>query len=569
MTAPLDTDQICLGCMRRKGQTEVCPHCGYREDPNRNPALLPYRARLTRKFVVGRTLGKPGGFGVTYLAWDAMLQTAVAVKEYLPRELASRAADHTSVILQSPRDSDRYDYGLDQFLKEARTMAQITHPNVVRIREFFRENNTAYLVMDYYDGMPLEEYLLSSGGALSEQAALQIMLPVLDGLAEVHRRGFVHRDIKPANIYITKAGAPILLDFGAGRFAMGQHSQTLSVILTAGFAPFEQYISKARHGPWIDVYACGATLYAITTGVVPQDAFQRYQSDELQAPIKVRPTLTPQFSRAVVAAMAMDASQRPQTAEELRDMLLVTGAQTLAPSPNSTGGATGAPSPSPARVRCPHCKAANIHKPGQSLKLQVCDHCGKRFGEKPGAPGSLLTWKTAAVLVSLAAIVWIGIHRGDNSTQAPAPTVRPASAIPASRPTPAPRFTPASRPAPAPQSAFQSSEPVAQPVQQAPQKITEFQSPSSSVPIPQTSSPQKRAAITSAPPSAPPAPEFAIVACANKTQGAACSARGGLLQGQCLVVRGSLACIPSNGPPGRPPGGSTSDASFRPPNSPQ
>lgn len=548
--------------MRRKGQTDACPHCGYREDPNRNPALLPYRALLTRKFVVGRTLGKPGGFGVTYLAWDAMLQTAVAVKEYLPRELASRAADHTSIVLQSPRDSDRYDYGLEQFLREARTMAQIVHPNVVRIREFFRENNTAYLVMDYYDGMPLEEYVLGCGGELSEKAALQIMLPVLDGLAEVHRKGFLHRDIKPANIYITKAGAPILLDFGAGRFAAGQYSQTLSVILTAGFAPFEQYLSKARHGPWIDVYACGATLYAITTGVVPQDAFQRHQSDELRAPIQVRPTLTPQFSRTVMTAMAMDASQRPQTAEELRDMLLVTGAQALAPSLHPAAGAPEKPSPAPARVRCPHCKSANIHKPGQSLKLQICDHCGKRFGEKPAAPGSLPNWKTAAVLVSLAAIVWIGIHRGDNSAEAPAQTARSASVIPASR------STPTSRPAPAPRSTFQSPEPVAEPVQQAPQEVPEFQSPDSSVPIPQTSSPQQLTTTTSARPSAPPAPEFAIVACSNKTQGSACSARGGLLQGRCLIVSGSLACIPSNGPPGRPPGRAMSAPSFRPPNPP-
>lgn len=542
--------------MRRKGQAEVCPHCSYREDPNRNPALLPYRALLTRKFVVGRTLGKPGGFGATYLAWDAILQTAVAVKEYLPRELASRAADHTSVVLQSPRDRERYDYGLDQFLKEARTVAQITHPNVVRIREFFRDNNTAYLVMDYYDGMPLEEYLLGCGGKLSEQAALQIILPVLDGLAEVHRKGFLHRDIKPANIYITKAGAPILLDFGAARFAVSQHSQTLSVILTAGFAPFEQYLSKTQHGPWIDVYACAATLYAITTGVVPQDAFQRYQSDELQAPIQVRPTLTPQFSRTVMAAMAMDASRRPQTAEELRAMLLGPKTQTLALSPNPAGGLPEKPSPSPARVRCPHCKAANIHKPGQSFKLQYCDHCGRRFDEKPAAPGSLLNWKTAAVLLSLVAIVWIGIHRGHNSAQTPAPTARPTSAIPASRPTPAPR------------SAFQSPEPVAEPAQQDLQEIPEFQSAASSAPSPKTFSPQKRTATTLAPASAPPAPEFAIVACANKTQGSACSARGGSLQGQCLIVSGSLACIPKNGPPGGPPGRALNGSSFGPPKPP-
>jgi serine/threonine protein kinase len=133
MSALGAAEQLCLGCMRPKGDGEICPRCGYRLDPNRNPLALPYREVVGQKFLIGRILGKPGGFGTTYLAWDLVLQTALAVKEYLPRDLASRAADRSSAILQSAGDRELYEYGLNQFLQEARTLAQISHPKVAAL----------------------------------------------------------------------------------------------------------------------------------------------------------------------------------------------------------------------------------------------------------------------------------------------------------------------------------------------------------------------------------------------------------------------------------------------------
>ena len=253
-------ENMCMGCMKEKGVASVCPQCGYDESVPPGPLALPVRTILNRQFVVGRVLGKPGGFGVTYLGWDVTLETRVAVKEFLPRELAARSTDRVSVIPYSREEGESFRFGLKQFLQEARTLARFDHANVVRVRTFFEENDTAYLVMDYYEGTSLNRYLEQKGGRIPEKLALNIMMPILDGLREVHEKGFLHRDIKPHNIYLTQRARPILLDFGAARFAMGERSRSLSVLLTPGYAPYEQYHKKGRQGLWTDIYACGATL---------------------------------------------------------------------------------------------------------------------------------------------------------------------------------------------------------------------------------------------------------------------------------------------------------------------
>ena len=265
-------DMLCPGCFAEKGRVAVCPFCGYDEAERRTPLVLPHRTVLNGQFVVGKVLGKPGGFGITYLGWDINLATPVAVKEYLPRDYAGRDSDHASVMAHSREDASLFRFGLEQFLQEARTLARFDHPNVVRTRSFFEQNGTAYLVMDYLQGVNLSEYLNAKGGRLSEQQAAEIMLPILDGLQEVHAKGFLHRDIKPQNIYVTSNGRPILLDFGAARQAMGERSRSLSVVLTPGFSPYEQYHRRGEQGPWTDIYALAATYYYLLTGHAPPDA---------------------------------------------------------------------------------------------------------------------------------------------------------------------------------------------------------------------------------------------------------------------------------------------------------
>ncbi|WP_246156346.1 serine/threonine-protein kinase [Thiohalocapsa marina] len=282
----MSTANQCPACFASIGRQAVCPHCSYDPEMPRSPLALSPGTRLNDQFRLGRILGKPGGFGITYLGWDERLATRVAIKEYLPRDLAGRDTDHITVAAHSREDGELFRYGLEQFLLEARTLAQLDHPNIVRVRQFFEANATAYLVMDYYDGLSLAEYLEQQGGRLPEQTAIELLMPILDGLRAVHAKGFLHRDLKPANLYLARADAggvrPILLDFGAARQAMGERSRSLSIVVSEGYAPFEQYHRRGRQGPWTDIYSAAAVLYQAVTGEVPPDASSRLTQDDLR-----------------------------------------------------------------------------------------------------------------------------------------------------------------------------------------------------------------------------------------------------------------------------------------------
>jgi serine/threonine protein kinase len=312
MTDPV-AEHLCPGCFADKGDANPCPHCGYDEHAPRGPLPLPHRHLLNGQFLIGRVLGKPGGFGLTYLGWDQQLHTRVAIKEYLPRDLATRVTDGASVAAHTQEDGELLRYGLTQFIGEARTLAQLDHPNIVRVRQFFEANGTAYLVMDYYDGLSLAEYLEQQGGKLPEKAAVQLMLPILDGLRAVHAKGFLHRDVKPQNIYLanTDVGGvrPILLDFGAARQAMGERSRSLSVVVSAGYAPLEQYQRKGQQGPWTDTYSAAAVLYRLVTGHEPPEAIERIPDDRLQPAADLG--VSASLSDTLGEALAISPDMRP------------------------------------------------------------------------------------------------------------------------------------------------------------------------------------------------------------------------------------------------------------------
>ncbi|WPL17985.1 Serine/threonine-protein kinase PrkC [Thiorhodovibrio winogradskyi] len=306
--------ELCPGCFQLKGAANPCPHCGFDETAPRPLQALPLRTQLNEQFVVGRVLGKPGGFGITYLAWDRILEATVAIKEYLPRELAMRAQDSRALHPHSQEESDLFRYGLEQFLAEARTLAKLDHPNLVRVRQFFEANGTAYLVTDYYQGCSLAEHLeRQPGGKMSEPDALALMQPILDGLRAVHAKGFLHRDIKPQNIYLaqTDSGSvrPILLDFGAARQAMGDRSRSLSVVISPGYAPFEQYHRKGQQGPATDIYGAAAVLYRMLTGVAPPEATERMAGDDLRPAADFG--IDAAISGALTQALAIKMDERP------------------------------------------------------------------------------------------------------------------------------------------------------------------------------------------------------------------------------------------------------------------
>jgi serine/threonine protein kinase len=334
------TTALCPGCFRERPRSRYCPHCGFDNTAERPGNALPPGAVLDGKYLIGRVLGRPGGFGITYLALDRHLETRVAIKEYLPRDLAMRANDAATIVAHSAEEQALLAYGLAQFLEEARVIARLDHPNVLRVRQFFEANASAYLVMDYYEGVTLAEHLgRQPGRRLPQAQALALLLPVLDGLRAVHAQGILHRDIKPGNVYLAQTDnggvRPILLDFGAARQAVGERSRSMSVVLTEGYAPFEQYHRKGDQGPWTDIYAAAAVLYCMLTGDPPPAAPERVGDPRLAPPSDHGASRG--VSDAVIAALAMDPAQRPQDVAGFQALLLTRGASEPAGGNASAG----------------------------------------------------------------------------------------------------------------------------------------------------------------------------------------------------------------------------------------
>ncbi|VAW73599.1 hypothetical protein MNBD_GAMMA12-2525 [hydrothermal vent metagenome] len=217
-----------------------------------------------------------GGFGITYKAQDTHLQHLVAIKEYLPVQLAWRS-DESSVIPRTDSDTESFEYGMKQFIEEGRTLAKFKHTNIVRVIRYFKTNGTAYLVMEYEQGQTLKEYLQTHPQP-DEATLLGLMTSILKGLKAIHDQGFLHRDIKPSNIYLRDEGEPLLIDFGSARQALTRQTQSLTGIVTEGFAPFEQYTGNIQQTPATDLYGLGATLYHALSNTLPLNALDRFNS---------------------------------------------------------------------------------------------------------------------------------------------------------------------------------------------------------------------------------------------------------------------------------------------------
>ncbi|MHA1536742.1 MAG: protein kinase domain-containing protein [Alphaproteobacteria bacterium] len=259
-----------------------------------------------------RVLGA-GGFGITYLAHEKTLKRKVAIKEFLPRDIAVRGDDGTTIHPVSSTDLEDYEYGLERFRDEARTLVSFRHPNIVAVHRLLEANNTAYLVMEYEEGDSLDA-ILKRDGALSEAEVKEFLFPLLDGLDRVHKAGFLHRDIKPANIYIRHDGSPVLIDFGAARQALGDRSGGMTAIVTTGYAPMEQYSVDGKQGAYSDLYAMAATAYKSLTGKRPPDAVRRASNDPYTAAtVAGRGKADPAFLEAIDWALVTEARDRPQS----------------------------------------------------------------------------------------------------------------------------------------------------------------------------------------------------------------------------------------------------------------
>src|SRR5581483_9913609 len=263
-----------------------------------------------------------GGFGITYRGVERFTDRPVAIKEFLPTAIAQRAPDGVSVRPLSQPGID-FDWGLERFRLEARTLIALKHPNIVPVLQYFEANGTGYLVMEYQSGDTLAARL-KPGRHLDAAELARILPPLLDALEAVHAKGFLHRDIKPDNIFIRGDGTPLLIDFGAARQAVGA-KQTLTAIVSDGYAPLEQYEAGSAQGPWTDIYALGCTLYRCMTGVRPAPATKRATDRLAQMPDPVEPVAKlareaypPGLVNAVGAAMRPAPQERPQTIAALR-----------------------------------------------------------------------------------------------------------------------------------------------------------------------------------------------------------------------------------------------------------
>ncbi len=266
----------CLGCMETYDEElDICPHCGYMEGtmPEEAIHVIPGSV-LKNRYIIGKVVGY-GGFGVTYIAWDTLLQHRVAIKEYLPSEFSTRIPGKTELTVFNGDKTQQFQDGMKKFLDEARRLAKFQNESgIVKIYDCFEDNKTAYIIMEYLEGITLAEYL-KENGTIPEDVAVQMLMPIMNSLKAVHKEGIIHRDIAPDNIMITSNGEIKLIDFGAARYATTSHSRSLTVIIKPGYSPEEQYRSRGDQGPHTDVHALGAVLYRMITGQVPPDAMER------------------------------------------------------------------------------------------------------------------------------------------------------------------------------------------------------------------------------------------------------------------------------------------------------
>lgn len=314
----MDIKQLCYGCFQNREGKDLCPHCGYAVGsyPKEEHHCWP-GTKLNDRYILGTTVGF-GGFGIIYRAWDTQLDIQVAIKEFYPSGLVMRTPGRSEVVVYSGERRAQYQYGLDRFLLEARTMAKFgRHPNIVNVLDFFEANNTAYIVMEFLEGCTLKSFLHDSGEKVDIEIALHIITPVLEALTAVHKENIIHRDISPDNIFITSSNQIKLIDFGAARLARGESNETLSVILKQGYAPPEQYSSKSVQGPWTDIYALGATLYRMITGVVPEESVDRLADDTLKAPAVIHSSIPAYLSNVTMRAMALEYGLRFSSAKQM------------------------------------------------------------------------------------------------------------------------------------------------------------------------------------------------------------------------------------------------------------
>lgn len=306
--------QFCPGCLRdAEFENGVCTKCGF--DMN-GYTVMPHHlvpgTLVKQRYKIGRVLGE-GGFGITYIGIDTVLNLKVAIKEFYMSGYVNRNHDASpNVFATFGTHRDTFEKNREKFLNEARVLAQFYgEAGIVGVRDFCEENGTAYIIMDFLNGVDLKTYL-EQKGRLAPEEAVKLLMPVMTSLQHVHAEGIIHRDISPDNIMVMEDGSTKLLDFGAAREISQTDIKSLSVILKPGYAPEEQYRSKGRQGPWTDVYALAATLYKCIVGATPDDAMERMYRDRLPSPAAADAACPIAISNVIIKGLAVRQADRYQ-----------------------------------------------------------------------------------------------------------------------------------------------------------------------------------------------------------------------------------------------------------------
>lgn len=293
----------------------------------KNLYSLQRNTELIGRYVIQEVLGQ-GGFGITYLGIDKLYGNKAAIKEYYPQEIAMRKAQYEDVVtVTSIEEKNNYDKGKKRFLDEAQVMARFNkNEGIVKILDFFEANNTAYIVMEYLEGITLKQYL-GKYGVIQFRNLIEMMLPLLEALIEIHSQGLIHRDISPDNIMVQHNGKVKLMDFGAARDYTESGNKSLSVILKPGYAPPEQYQTHGVQGPWTDIYALCATIYKCLTGITPPDAIARVMDDKFKGPDQLDGKLSPDIKKILWKGMNIFPEERYQDigefGEDVYDALFI------------------------------------------------------------------------------------------------------------------------------------------------------------------------------------------------------------------------------------------------------
>lgn len=310
----------CYSCMNELTDGNICHHCLKENTADDIVYRLKAGTILNNKYLVGNCIGE-GGFGITYIGRDLTLDMRVAIKEYFPNGYVNRNNTVSQDVTASTESQKEIFYkGKDSFLEEARKIAKfVGEPGIVSVREYFEANGTAYIIMDYLDGVNLASYVRSNG-TIPATKIFEVMLPMVRSLKRIHEAGIIHRDISPDNIMYLKSGSLKLMDFGSARY-FTNNQKGMSVLLKQGYAPEEQYRKNGDQGPWTDVYGLCATMYRCITGVIPVDALDRMRNDTLEPPSKLGVDIPESLEVVLLYGLAVFKENRCQDMDELADLM--------------------------------------------------------------------------------------------------------------------------------------------------------------------------------------------------------------------------------------------------------